>query len=426
VRVRALILALSLVGSTLLASPAEAQTITEGACNYDRRYDATFSDDGIGLTSALTGRPGRYALPSPAAKSPTALVALFHGYGNDSCSWRRHLRRVADTGAVAFAMDYESYAGAPATKGRRGWTVQQGAVDSIGQAQHFLATYPTIKLVIALGISMGGNASGLAVAQGARRADGAPLFDYWVGIEGVTNLSEEYAIVRGLAPVNVGAAEAKDDIERETGGPIEAKSDAFRQRTVVARAPDIAAGGLKGALLVHGLDDGLVPYNHVREMAGAFRAVGVPVEVYNVARSRTQEDFPNDTTLSGTVLGSLNPGYNSALAGHGWEGSNTQNVILTGFDQLFALLCGTRTSVAAYLEHLVDGDTPSPPACKAEVLGTSSGGSVAGGAGGAAGSAGSTRPANSLPATGRGGVVPLLAALALTLAVVSRRSLARR
>jgi hypothetical protein len=413
-------LALVVVCVLAMATPAHAQTRLEGACDYHKNFDATFTDDGVGLTSELTGMPGRYALPDPAAADPTVLIAMFHGYGNDSCSWRRHLQRFAATGAVAFAMDYEPYTGAPSNHSRRGWSVQRGAVDSIAQAKYFLAQYPSIKTVISFGISMGGNASGLAVAQQAKRADGKPLFDYWIGVEGVNNLTEEYQALSPLGAVNAGAEEFRVDVERETGGTLLTAPDAFRQRTVVARAPDIAASGLKGALLVHGIDDGLVPNNQVHEMTVALRAAGVPVEVYNVLRSRTAEDYPDDTA-SAIALAALVAGYNSPLAGHGWEGSYTQNVVMTGFGQLFALVCGSRTSVAAFDEHTIDGDVASPPACTAALRAAGAPSNQSGAP--RVGVGASSRP-GSLPATGGRSDGALLAAVAIAAtAVASRRVL---
>src|SRR5437773_9253589 len=65
----------------------------------DDRLNA-MTDAGIGLTSALGLPDGRYALPETAA--PTQLVVMFHGHGNDSCSWRKHLQDAAARGAVTF------------------------------------------------------------------------------------------------------------------------------------------------------------------------------------------------------------------------------------------------------------------------------------------------------------------------------------
>ena len=64
-----------------------------------------------------------------------------------------------------------------------------------------------------------------------RTDDGRPLFDYWIGVEGVYNLTETYSEARAA-----GAAEAVADIERETGGPIEREPDALRRAH--GRQPD--------------------------------------------------------------------------------------------------------------------------------------------------------------------------------------------
>lgn len=53
---------------------------------------------------------------------------------------------------------------------------------------------------------MGGNVSGPAAAAKAKRADGRPLFDRWVGVEGAYNLIQLYQLARALAPANSFAA----------------------------------------------------------------------------------------------------------------------------------------------------------------------------------------------------------------------------
>ncbi|MGH2728301.1 MAG: alpha/beta hydrolase family protein, partial [Actinomycetota bacterium] len=242
----------ALLGASAVLWPGAASA-AEVPCSQhtDTRLQA-MTDAGIGLTSSLGLTSGRYALPAAAA--PYQLVVMFPGHGNDSCAWRSHLQQVAARGAIAVAMDYtrqtpvENY----------GWFVREGAAFSIAAAKHFMAAYPSITRVIALGVSMGGNSSGLAVASSeAVRADGAPLFDYWVDIEGVNNLIEEYLIARAIAPVNEGAALAQQEIEEENGGPLEAMPDRYAEITNIARAQDMR--GLTGAVIVHGLDDGLVP-----------------------------------------------------------------------------------------------------------------------------------------------------------------------
>src|SRR5689334_19358453 len=84
------------------------------------------SDERIALTSSHGLPTGRYALPADPA--PTRLVVMFHGHGNDSCSWRDHLRAVADRGAIAIAMDYTGQHDTAEVE-NYGWFARAGAVD---------------------------------------------------------------------------------------------------------------------------------------------------------------------------------------------------------------------------------------------------------------------------------------------------------
>ncbi|MGH8453711.1 MAG: alpha/beta hydrolase family protein [Nevskiales bacterium] len=305
------------------------------------------NDDGISLTSSLGLAAGRYALPAAAA--PTQLVVMFHGNHNDSCAWRRHLQQVAALGAIGVAMDYTGQRQTPVEN--YGWFVREGAADSIAAAKFFLARYPSITQVFALGISMGGNASGVAMASpDAVRSDGSPLFDWWVDVEGVNNLIEEYLIIRGIAPGVPAAALAQQEIEEENGGPIEAAPDSYRELTNIARAQDMT--GLKGAVIVHGVDDGLVTTDQSPQMAAALNAVGVPAHLYTVVLRGDAESGGTATGIVGDPLfAGAGQEYPAPFAGHGWEGSDTQLVIKTGFDQLFALMAGATVT---------PGETPVP------------------------------------------------------------------
>jgi acetyl esterase/lipase len=302
------------------------------AASADTRL-AAMNDAGIGLASELRLPSGRYALPATA--EPTQLVVMFHGNHNDSCSWRNHLRAAAARGAVAVAMDYtgQRQEGAIANYG---WFVLEGAADSIVAAKYFLAEYPSITQVFAFGVSMGGNASGMAVASpDAVRLDGAtPLFDYWVDVEGVNNLTEEYLILRAVAPGVGDAAVAQAEIEEEAGGPIEAVPERYAELTNLYRVPDMR---LKGAVVVHGVDDGLVSTSQSPEMADALNAGGIPAHLYTVF---LRGDGESGGTLTGLVAGPTGQDYESPFAGHGWEGSDTQLVMRTGLDQLWALMAG--------------------------------------------------------------------------------------
>lgn len=315
-------------------SPATKGAALEADCAAaaDTRL-AAMDDAGIGLASELGLPAGRYALPATA--EPTQLVVMFHGNHNDSCSWRNHLRAAAARGAVAVAMDY--------TGQRRegdianyGWFVLEGAADSIVAARHFLAEYPSITQVFAFGVSMGGNASGMAVASpDAVRLDGTtPLFDYWVDVEGVNNLIEEYLILRGVAPGVGDAAVAQAEIEEEAGGPIEAVPERYAELTNLYRVPDMR---LQGAVVVHGVDDGLVSTSQSPEMADALNAAGIAAHLYTVFLRGEGE---SGGTATGLVAGQTGQPYESPFAGHGWEGSDTHLVMRTGLEQLWALMDG--------------------------------------------------------------------------------------
>ena len=111
----------------------------------------------------------------------------------------------------------------------------------------------------------------------------------------------------------------------------------------MARAQDMKA--LKGAVVVNGLDDGLVPTNQSPEMTAALTAAGVPTHQFTVvARGGGEPGTTASAIVAGPVFAAAGQQYTSPFAGHGWEGSDTQLVIKTGFDQLFALMDGATVS----------------------------------------------------------------------------------
>ena len=341
----------ALLTASVLAAPAAgaAPTTTDVRCTGDpgavQRLDV-----------AVAGEQawGLYALPSAA---PKGLVVFFHGYSHTARSWAEHLTRTAaQDGVIAVAMNYRGQVDGPPYPGMslprsRGWQVSEGAADSIAAAQLFDRTCPALPTVVAYGVSMGGNASGLAVAARAERASGAPLFDQWFDIEGAVNVIEIYSAARVLAATgNVMAANATADIEREMGGPIEQRPEAYATRTVVRRAEDIAASGVRGVTLVHGADDGLVPYNQSREIQARLRALGLPVDMVTVG-TRGEASEPG-TTLTGSFGP---PGYTSPFAGHADEASTTHIVGNAGFERLSAYL--RRGETPQCRELVVDGTT---------------------------------------------------------------------
>lgn len=345
--------------------PSQIQPLT---LTIPKSQPTTGLHDGPGTTAT-----GIYALPTG---KPKGLVVFAHGHNNTpEGAWEAHLRDTAQCdGVIAVAMDYydpSPPSPLPAGVGpdSYGWRVSEGADFSITAARAFEHACHPAKIVM-YGVSMGGNTAGLAVAERARRTDGKPLFDYLFDVEGAMNVTETY--LEAVATQNY----AQQEIEEEMGGSLQQAPDAYRQRTVVARVPDIAAAGVRGVVIVHALVDGLVPYDQTREFAAALAAEHIPVSIYTVlTRGKLQTANPNplnltgnpgcasadecQTTLDGYVTGSI-PGFVSPFAGHGWEGSSTQVVITTGFDRLAALF-NAGVAPSGYDEHLVDPNLETMP-----------------------------------------------------------------
>jgi hypothetical protein len=301
---------------------------------------------------------GQYTLP---AAAPEALVVNAHGYGHTSDSWVEHMQVAsAEHGAIAVTMDYRGLKISPDSNGdgfreSTGWPVMAGAQDMIAAAHFFDNLCPSIEKVVMFGVSMGGNSSGLAIAlsKDEKRTDGKPLFDYWVDVEGATNVIETYNEARGVAQSgNAFAVQAQADIEEEMGGTFEDNPEAYEEHCVVCRIDDIAASGVRGAVVIQGVDDGLVPYNQSREMVAALVQADIPVDGYTVGRKSPESE--NETTASGYAGNELDPNYRSPFAGHASEKSDTHIVMVTALDKLWDLLKGDQPG--PYREFLVDGE----------------------------------------------------------------------
>ena len=296
-----------------LLTPAVAR-----AASPDASVCSDSSDEVHQLDAHRFGASGRYALP---ATKPAGLVVFFHGYGHTADDWEENLRSVAARdGVIALAMDY------PGTDGAHTWQVEEGAIVSNAAAQWF-DTKCTPSIVVAYGVSMGGNASGMALGMSQG------LYDYWFDIEGANNVIETYNEARALAPANDFAAEAAHGIELEMGGKLEdEKATAEYQRhTNVLRAEDIAASGIQGVVMVHAVDDGLVPYNQGREMQAAMRNQETEVQFWTVGTAGRD----NDTTIDGYVTSKI-PDFplTPPLAGHSNETNPDSRVSWIGFDRL--------------------------------------------------------------------------------------------
>jgi hypothetical protein len=277
------------------------------------------------------GHSGYVAYPS---RAPQGVVVFFHGINHTARSWAdNHLEEEAQASrVVTVAMDYGS-ADVPGS-----WQVLEGASASVAAARALRGACRTAGPTVAYGVSMGGNASGLALAENAG------VFDWWFDIEGANNMPETYAEAATLAQSgNEIATAAKRGIESETGGTPDQVPQEYLRRSNVARATDIATSGIGGVVMIHGVDDGLVPYDQSRELATLLRSQSVPV------------DFTTVTTTDGGEPGTTLDGYAPVahpqpFAGHADEDSHTHVVSRLGFQRLRALFTDQRT--VADGEHL--------------------------------------------------------------------------
>jgi acetyl esterase/lipase len=341
-------LGLSLLSAFLLAAPAAQAAAPKVDCSdsTDRAIRLNlpvFAADAGETQDAF----GYYALP---AKKPKGIVVMAHGHGNSAWKWQGNVRKVADElGVIGVAMDYrrQTYPKGGIDTESFGWHVHEGAEDSIAAAQLFEKTCSAVKRpgkrkrtkrlpIIMFGVSMGGNTSGLAVAEGARRRDASPLFDWWFDVEGVANVIETYLEGRAAAgpPLyNATGQVAVREIEEEMGGPIESKSQVYADHSVVTRADDIKASGLKGVVMIHGADDGTVPFNQSAEMFGRLVDQGIPTDFFTVGRHG--EGHSDGQTLEETLtIASYIPGYTPMFSGHGGENDLTHPVIGLAFERL--------------------------------------------------------------------------------------------
>jgi acetyl esterase/lipase len=277
------------------------------------------------------------ALVSLPRKKPRGIVVFDHGYGHTMESWREHITRTAaNLGVIAIAPNYRGQEiPPPGTRiSSRGWRVAEGAADTIAYAQHFERLCTPTGINVVYGVSMGGNTSGLVVAAKPMGPDGKPLFDYWVDVEGAVNVTQTYLGASALAPGNAFAKNAAEDIEAAFGGSIAQVPEVYAERTVVNRTGDIAASGIRGVVLVHGVADGLVTYNQSRELQSLLRVRGVPVDMWS-AVTRTEDSEPGTT-----IDGYLPTGQTSPFAGHASETSTTHVVGMAGFAALDRLYSG--------------------------------------------------------------------------------------
>ncbi|MBB3048095.1 hypothetical protein FHR99_002361 [Litorivivens lipolytica] len=310
--------------------------------------------------------PEAYLVYRRSEPSPTRLVVFAHGIGHDAGeSWVPHMRRQIfaaaglqnQPGSVVFlSTNYRDNGGFPTL---------HGAHDTIAATLTVLQRFPTIETVYLMGVSMGGAVSGTAIAESIDLTSGGrfkdvkePLFDYWLTVEGVSNIVETYAEAQAaFQAVNNGTAkQAIDGMERDNGGSPAECPFAYQRRSPMFHAATMKAGGLRAATVIHPVNDGLVPHNQGRQMASALTTALIPTQFYTVTRVHPWQD--SGSTGTGTLqVGAVDPYLN--LAGHASEKDPIHPVMVTAFQQLMKMLDGSYNETVPYFECIIDPEIPS-------------------------------------------------------------------
>jgi acetyl esterase/lipase len=303
------------------AAPAPASAASASPVATD-----VWIDEGNGVVAH-----GLQALPLGACQG---VVVIDHGIDHNATDHAGHLEHVASEGWAAIAMDYRG----PET----GFPLEAGRVDTIAAARYVRAECPTGPAVL-FSVSMGTAVAGpvLATLPG--------FFTEWVDSEGLSMLAETWAEATAISPANAFAANASASIEAECGGTPATQPQCYHDRSAALRAPEFQ--GLRGVVLLHAVNDGLVPYDQGREMEAALKAVGVPTAFFTVLRGQVGEE---GTTITGYAGANVD-----GLAGHGDESDDGQTLTHLSLEALDGVLA--RTLVPSGQEMVMDRDLGTLP-----------------------------------------------------------------
>jgi hypothetical protein len=281
---------------------AAATTITPPCTSSSQATQPlSLSVPGTGAQQAT----GIYALP---AGPPKGIVVVGHGFPGTASTFAAQVQRIAtDDNVIALSMNYR---GTDLSTGL-GWRVIEGAQDSIAATKLFDTACPGSANFVntIVGISMGGNMSGIAVSSNATRSDGTtPLYDYWFDVSGVTDVPEIYADAQAISLVPLGSVQATGQnalagMNAEFGGTPITAPGAYLSNSPVFRAGAMRASGLKGVEIFHGIDDGEVTVDQSAQMAAALAVTGIPTDVYTSLFNTPGGS--NGLTLDGDTLGAL-------------------------------------------------------------------------------------------------------------------------
>lgn len=301
----ALLPLLALFGSLLLATALIPSAAALKATSPNRCTDNKDKAKRLDLRVKGEKTFGYFALPE---RRPKGLVVFAHGFPQSSITSRSTLREIArQAGAVAVAMDFRhqgtdlnpdspTYGLAP------GWRVIEGAADSIAAARKMMRRCEALKKlpVVAYGRSMGANATAIALARSAERPGGRPLFDYWFVNAGATDIVSLYKVAVALGDSNPELALIAAAMEEEFGGTYEERPEVYERHSPINLGPEIAASGLKGAVIVVASDDGAYGWN--RTMFDRLREVTVPTQFFTVKPVGGPVGHGNQTDLSHPVM----------------------------------------------------------------------------------------------------------------------------
>ncbi len=279
---------------------------------------------------------------------PDKLVVFAHGLGHDVFrSWTQYVARTVRDDVAVVTTNYRDNDRFP---------ILRGAHDTIAGTLLALERFPSVETVYLLGISMGGGVSGTALTESVHvTADGQGLYDYWVALEPFTNMFEGYVEAAAALP------EIATYMEEETGGTPLSHPEAYQRMSPALRPGEMAAAGLRAAVVVHGFNDGLVAYNMGREMWLGLVAAGVPSQFFNVLRVADGQDAGTDGTgLVTSILGLPDPNDELGFAGHADEADAPHPIMRVGFEQLELMLNGQYDESTPVLEHFVDDRGLSP------------------------------------------------------------------
>lgn len=289
---------------------------------------------------------GCLAYPADGVADVSRLVVMVHGFGHTvQASWVPHMiETVARApGTAAVAMNFRDNFGFP---------IFQGAEDTIRGTLYALDRLPNVDTTVLYTVSMGAAIGGTALHIAPAYHDGAGLYDHWFAIEPAANPLETYLAAKAIAPAVPIGETASEGMERDAGGTPAEAPDAWLLRIPVLHVAEMKAAGLQSTVVVHGLYDGLVPYDQGRELTTALVAHGMSVEMYTVLRGA-----PGHTSGTTPTSHLGQPQYDPNeqylhLAGHGSEADRDHIVVATGLERLFAFLDGT--GVEGHREYLVD------------------------------------------------------------------------